>query len=223
VFEAEDNRPRGAVFLAFSGVLQWERPMDRDARGRKSLWFVTRRTRAWCPAPALPALTERLARVRGHTVGVPVAMQGEGGNMDFSERLDALQQHVAATRAAVQGAVTESREQLEKRIDQAQVDLDQAVKNAHERVEQADAGVHSKWAEMRADAAAKREDVRSKINKRTRQLDAKVAASDADWAEADAADALDFAEWALDTAQLAMLDAIDARTHANELAKAASS
>jgi len=54
-------------------------------------------------------------------------------------------------------------------------------------------------------------------------MDAKVAAHDADWAEADAADALDFAEWALDTAQLAMLDAVDARTRADELAKAASS
>jgi len=69
-------------------------------------------------------------------------------------------------------------------------------------MEQADAVAHSKW---------------------SRQLDAKVAARDADWAEVEAADALDFAEWALDSAQLAMLDAVDARTYADELAKAASS
>jgi hypothetical protein len=67
------------------------------------------------------------------------------------------------------------------------------------------------------------DDVRAKIDKRTQQLDAKGAARDADWAEADAADALDFAEWAVDNAQLAMLDAIDARVYADKLTKETSS
>ena len=40
--------------------------------------------------------------------------------MDFSKRLDALQQRVAAARAAVQDALLESREQFGRRIDQAQ-------------------------------------------------------------------------------------------------------
>jgi hypothetical protein len=35
--------------------------------------------------------------------------------------------------------------------------------------------------------------------------------------QADATDALDFAEWAVDNAQLAMLDAIDARAYADDL------
>ena len=64
-------------------------------------------------------------------------------------------------------------------------------------------------------------DVKANIDKRTRQMDAKAAAKDADWAEADAADALDFADWAVENAQLAMLDAIHARAHADNLAKAA--
>jgi hypothetical protein len=75
---------------------------------------------------------------------------------------------------------------------------------------------------MRADAAAKRDDVRAKIDKRNRELDAKDAAGDADWSEAEAADALDFADWSVRNAQLAILDAFDARAHAAELAKAAS-
>ena len=52
-------------------------------------------------------------------------------------------------------------------------------------------------------------------------MDAKVAASDADWAEADSVEALDFADWAVENAQLAMLDAVHARAHADKLAKAA--
>jgi hypothetical protein len=39
--------------------------------------------------------------------------------MDFSRRVDELQQRVAATKAAVQAAATESREQLRQRIGQA--------------------------------------------------------------------------------------------------------
>jgi hypothetical protein len=64
---------------------------------------------------------------------------------------------------------------------------------------------------MKADAAAKMDDVQAKIDKRTREVDADMAADDAAWAEANAADALDYAEWAVDNAQLVMLDAIDAR------------
>ena len=51
-------------------------------------------------------------------------------------------------------------------------------------------------------------------------MDAKVAANDADWAEADAAEALDFADWALENAQLSILDAIHARAYAYKLAEA---
>ena len=71
-----------------------------------------------------------------------------------------------------------------------------------------------------ADAA---QDLKAKVDKRTRQLDAKDAAREADWADADAADAIDLAEWAVDNAELALLDAVDARARADELAKVASS
>jgi multidrug resistance efflux pump len=143
--------------------------------------------------------------------------------MDFSERLDALQQRVAAAKTAVQGAATESREQIGKRIDQAQVDLDRTVQNAKQEAERETDSARTKWAQMKADVAAKMDDAKAKIDKRNRQLDAKAAARDADWAEDDAADALDYAAWTLDNAELAMLDAIDARVHADQLAKAAGS
>ena len=53
------------------------------------------------------------------------------------------------------------------------------------------------------------------------QLDAKAAATDADWAEQDAADALDFAVYVIYDAQLAVLDALDARAYADDRAKVA--
>ena len=142
--------------------------------------------------------------------------------MDFSARVDELQQRVAATKAAVQAAATESREQLRQRIDQAQQDAKDAQQRAQQRADQTTDRARSKFAQMKADAAAKMDDVQAKIDKRTRAAGRQGRRHDADWAEADAADALDYAEWAVDNAQLAMLDAIDARAYADDLAKAAS-
>jgi lambda repressor-like predicted transcriptional regulator len=80
-----------------------------------------------------------------------------------------------------------------------------------------------KWAQMMADAAARREDIKAKIDKRTRELDAKSSAKEADWAESDAFAALDYAGWTLSSARLAVLDAIYARSYADERAKDAAS
>ena len=55
------------------------------------------------------------------------------------------------------------------------------------------------------------------MDKRELHLDAKVAATDANWAEADAAEALDFADWSVGNAQLSVLDAIHARAYADRL------
>jgi hypothetical protein len=74
---------------------------------------------------------------------------------------------------------------------------------------------------MKADTAAKLDDLEAKMDRRADQLDANVAARQADGAEADAADAIDFAAWTVDNARLAVLDAIDARVYADELATTA--
>ena len=76
----------------------------------------------------------------------------------------------------------------------------------------------SRWAQLKADTAAKLDDIDASMDRRADRLDAKVAASQAEGAEADAADAIDFAAWTVDNARLAVLDAIDARVYADELA-----
>ena len=74
---------------------------------------------------------------------------------------------------------------------------------------------------MKADAAARMDDFDAKMDRRADQIDANIATDQADGAEADAADAIDFAAWTVDNARLAVLDAIDARVYADELAKTA--
>jgi hypothetical protein len=51
-------------------------------------------------------------------------------------------------------------------------------------------------------------------------LDAAAAEDNADWAESDATDAIDFAAWAIDNARVSLLYAIDARVNADERAAA---
>ena len=95
------------------------------------------------------------------------------------------------------------------------------MQNARQEVYQASDRAHTKWAQAKADAASKLSDVKANVAMRTRQMDAKVAATDADMAEDEAAGALDFADWAVENAQLVMLDAVHARDYADKLAKAA--
>lgn len=142
--------------------------------------------------------------------------------MNFSEKLDALQQRVVDAKTAIQTATGESREQLKHRIDKAQGDADQAVQHAEDQTKQAAASARTKWAQLKAEVAAKTGDAKAKIEERGRQLDAKAAAHDADRAEAEAVEALDFATWAIVNAEVAILDAVDARLHADERAEAAS-
>jgi len=141
--------------------------------------------------------------------------------MDFSAKLDDLQQRAAQAKAAAQAAVSESHKQLRQRIDQAKVDVDLAAKDARQQVGEAAASARSKWAQMKADAAAKLDDFEAKMDRRADQHDAKVAGRQADGAEADAADAIEFAAWTVDNARLAVLDAIDARAYADQLARSA--
>jgi hypothetical protein len=68
--------------------------------------------------------------------------------MDFSARLDDLQQHAAHAKAAAQAAVSESREQLRQRIDQARVEVDLAAMDARQQVGEAAASARSTWAQI---------------------------------------------------------------------------
>jgi hypothetical protein len=140
--------------------------------------------------------------------------------MDFSTQLDKLQQRAAEAKASAEAAASESREQLHQRIDQARVDVNLAAKDARQQVDEATASARSRWAQLKADAAVKLDRFEAEMDRRADQQDAKLAARQADGAEADANDALDFAAWTVDHARLAVLDAIDARAYADELASA---
>jgi hypothetical protein len=141
--------------------------------------------------------------------------------MDFSAKLQDLKSKVNEMVDHAQAAADENHEQLKQRVDRTQADANRAMQGAQQQAEETADRAKSKWAQMKADAAARREDIKAKIDKRADQLDAKAAASEADWAERDAADAIDYAEWMVYDAELAVLDALDARAYADERARTA--
>jgi hypothetical protein len=143
--------------------------------------------------------------------------------VDFSAQLDNLERRAAETAATVKAAAAEDRAQLKQRIQKAQVDANLAVKDAKQKPGEVADRSHSKWAQMKADLQAKMDEVKAKFEKRQEHIDAKTAAKDAEWAESEASDAIDFAQWATDNARLAVLDALDARKNADELTKVAKS
>jgi DNA-binding transcriptional MerR regulator len=143
--------------------------------------------------------------------------------MDFSAQLEKLQQQATETTANIRSASAESRDQLKQRIDQARVDANLALMGVRQQAEQTSDQVQSKWAQVKADASAWMDDIKAKIDKRSDQRDAKAAAKDADRAERDAGEAIDYAIFAFYSAELAVLDALDARAYADERAKIAGS
>ena len=75
--------------------------------------------------------------------------------MGFSEQFDTLQKRTAEAKSTIDEAATESRAQLQQRIDQAQVDLDLAKKDAQQKASDVEGRAESSWAKLKADAAAK--------------------------------------------------------------------
>jgi hypothetical protein len=142
--------------------------------------------------------------------------------MSISDQINALQQRAADLKSSFDQSTKETNEQVKERLGQAKADIEARQDAVKAKAGQAAGHAQSQWAAMKADAAARQAALRDKIDRKRDEHDAKVAERDAEDAEADAADALDYAAWVVDQAQLAVLDAVDARTWADARAAARS-
>jgi hypothetical protein len=136
------------------------------------------------------------------------------------EYFDALQKQVTHLKISTYEAREESSAQVRARIEQAKADAAADQEPARDKAGQAAGRGHGQWQSMKADAAAKMQDLHGRMGRQRDQLDANMAEDDAEGAEEDALDALGYARWAVGQAELAVLDAIDARAWADERAAA---
>ena len=140
--------------------------------------------------------------------------------MTISDQIDALQKRAADLKSSFDQSRQETNEQVKARLSHAKADIDARQSAVKDKAEQGAARTESQWKSMKADTAAKVQAMHDRVDLKRDEHDVKKAERDAEAAEEDAADALDYATWAVDQAQLAVLDAIDARTWADERAAA---
>jgi hypothetical protein len=138
--------------------------------------------------------------------------------VDFDRELDDLRVKLADVQTSVRVARTETHEQIQGRITEAQTKLDKEAKAAKAQAEKAGDQAQDQWKMVKADAAARIAKAKRSIDHQGDQFDADMAASDAAWAESDAEEAIDFAAYAVENARVAILDAIDARAQAEQKA-----
>jgi hypothetical protein len=140
--------------------------------------------------------------------------------MSISDQIDALQKRAADLKNSFDKSRQETNEQVKARLGHAKADIAVRQSAVKEKAEQTTDRTRSQWQSMKADADAKVQAMHDGVDRKRDEHDVKKAAKDAEAAEEEAADALDYAAWAVDQAQLAVLDAIDARTWADERAAA---
>jgi hypothetical protein len=143
--------------------------------------------------------------------------------VNVSDQVNDLQQRAGELKSSFDAARHETNEQVRARIDNLKTDIAKRQDAAKEESKQAADRTQSQWQSLKADAAAKRADLQARMDRKRDERDVKKAERDAEDAEDDAADALDYASWAVDQAQLAVLDAIDARSWADARAAASPS
>ena len=140
--------------------------------------------------------------------------------MTISEQVDALQAKVANLKNSLDASRHETNEQIKARMAEAKAKADAAQEAARDQADQAADRAQGQWKALKADASARTQELQGRIDRKRDQHDVRAAERDAEAAEDDAADALDYADWVIDQAELAVLDAADARAWANARAAA---
>ena len=143
--------------------------------------------------------------------------------MSLSDQLNALQKQAEDLKSFADQARHETNEEIKARVAKARADITARQDAVRATVVQASAQAQSQWQALKAEAAARAQDLRDQMDRQRDERDAKKAERQAEAAETDAADALDYALWVVDQAELAVLDAISARSWADAQAGASPS
>ena len=122
---------------------------------------------------------------------------------------------VAETQAA--DASSETHEQLGARISDIKAFVKQRRHDLHARVKETGDKITSRWSDLRDDVHKKFGKLHEAIDKGRDDHDAKAAHRRADRAATNAAEAIDFALYAIDEAEASVLAAADARAAADAL------
>jgi DNA helicase IV len=125
----------------------------------------------------------------------------------LSEQLGKLADRAKKT----EDTASEAREHNREKLEMQRTDLKNAIAERNAKAEE-------RWNDTRSSMDQWFASKRAAVEERRTERDIKKAQHNADVAEQDAADAIDIALYVLDQAEFAVIDAVIARTDADELA-----
>jgi hypothetical protein len=136
------------------------------------------------------------------------------------DSFDKLSEKLDAARRSIRAAAGESEAELKAKVEEARKNADERAAELSARTRATSDAGEAHWQQIQNDWDAHRRNVRGRIDQLKAAQDLEDAEDRAEWAEADARDAVEFAGNAIDEAKYAMLDAILARKDASALAEA---
>jgi hypothetical protein len=134
-----------------------------------------------------------------------------------SESLTKLSQRAKEAEDHAATARNETREQLEARAAEAKATVQRRREEMKARGAKMQDDLASAWASLQSHTQEQFEKIRGKLEEKRDDLDAKAAERQAERAEANAVDAIDFAGWAIDEAEAEAFEAAEARKIADAL------
>jgi hypothetical protein len=137
--------------------------------------------------------------------------------MAVSEEFAKLKGQVEEAERTIREAAAEDHAEAETKVDEARKKADAHAAEQRDKPQEAD-NRDDGWQQIRSDWDRHVQRTRERIDAKKASVEASDAERDAEWAEADAYDAIDFAASAILEAQYVVLDAVGTRKKADALA-----
>jgi hypothetical protein len=136
----------------------------------------------------------------------------------LSESLKELSDHVANTENKVAAAEQETKVKVEVALQKSKADANARQADFKDHIQQEQAEAVSLWEDMQNDFSQRLQQIKNKRETETEAREVKKAKQRAEDAEADAVTAIGFAILAIDEAEVAVLESLDADAYAEALA-----
>jgi len=139
-----------------------------------------------------------------------------------ADSFDKLSEKIDAAKRSVKAAASESEAELKAKVEEARRNADESAAELAAKTQATADEAEAHWGKIQSDWEQHRENIRRRIDEAKQAEDLEAAELRAEWAEADARDAVDFAANAIDEAKYAMLDLILANKDVKVLLEASS-
>jgi hypothetical protein len=139
-----------------------------------------------------------------------------------ADSFDKLSEKIDEAKRSIAAAASESEAEVKAKVDEARKAADDRAAELSANTQATADQAEAHWQQIQSDWEQHRQNVRRRLDDVKTQQDLGAAEMRAEWAEADARDAVRFAENAIDESKYAMLNAILARKDVDVLAQTSS-